>query len=141
MPFRSDVHKVIEGLSRQTNELGLWTLALAANTFRSDDLPQNSVPKLSLTGKGDGPVRRAALRLSSKVDLAAEDRIARDAAGVPVPLYEWDVVAASDPDRVTTGRGAVVGRHPGAGPRPAADRGGRRAGRRPRGARCGGGAG
>ncbi|MGW7786173.1 hypothetical protein [Streptomyces tricolor] len=100
VPFRSDVNKVIEGLSRQTNELGLWTLALAANTFRSDDLPQNSVPKLSLTGKETAPSDEPPY-VYFKVDLAAEDRIARDPAGVPVPLYEWDVVAASDPDRAT----------------------------------------
>ncbi|MEV5441327.1 hypothetical protein AB0N23_02060 [Streptomyces sp. NPDC052644] len=99
VPFRSDVNKVIEGLSKPTNELGLWTLALAANTFRSNDLPQNSVPKQSLTGKeateSDEPPY-----IYFKVDLDAEDHIAVDADGVPVPLYEWDVVAASDPDRM-----------------------------------------
>jgi hypothetical protein len=99
VPFRADVYKVIEGLSRRTNELGLWTLALAANTFRTDSLPQNSVAKQSLTGReatsDDEPPY-----VYLKIDLGAEDRIARDAAGVPERLYEWDVVAASDPDRV-----------------------------------------
>lgn len=98
VPFRSDVNKVIEGLSRPTNELGLWTLALAANTFRSDDLPQNSVPKQSLTGKEPAASAESPY-VYFKVDLDAPDRIARDADGVPMPLYEWDVVAASDPDR------------------------------------------
>ncbi|GAA0902555.1 hypothetical protein [Streptomyces thermoalcalitolerans] len=98
VPFRADVHKVIEGLSRPDNELGLWTLALAANTFRSDSLPQNSVPKQSLTGK-DPASSEESPYVYFKVDLDAEDHIARDNDGVPVPLYEWDVVAASDPER------------------------------------------
>ncbi|MGA4997396.1 hypothetical protein ACPCB7_05140 [Streptomyces arboris] len=98
VPFRSDVHKVIEGLSQSTNELGLWTLALAAKTFRSDGLPQNSVPRQSLTGKEPATSAERPY-VYFKVDLSAPDRIARDAHGVPVPLYEWDVVAASDPKR------------------------------------------
>ncbi|MGY5059281.1 hypothetical protein ACWDFR_35355 [Streptomyces sp. 900105755] len=98
VPFRSDVNKVIEGLSRPTNELGLWTLALAANTFRSDDLPQNSVPRQSLTGR-ESATSAEPPYVYFKVDLDAPDRIARDANGVPMPLYEWDVVAASAPER------------------------------------------
>ncbi|MFD3654288.1 hypothetical protein [Streptomyces sp. NPDC058620] len=98
VPFRSDVNKVIEGLSRPTNELGLWTLALAANTFRSDDLPQNSVPRQSLTGKTSAMSAEPPY-VHFKVDLDAPDRIARDTNGVPMPLYEWDVVAASAPER------------------------------------------
>ncbi|MFE1338677.1 hypothetical protein ACFW6K_13455 [Streptomyces sp. NPDC058733] len=98
VPFRADVYKVIEGLSQRTNELGLWTLALAANTFRGDSLPQNSVPKQSLTGK-EATDSDESPYVYFKLDLDAEDRIARDAAGVPERLYEWDVVAASDPDR------------------------------------------
>ncbi|MFF0460739.1 hypothetical protein [Streptomyces mexicanus] len=101
VPFRADVHKVVEGLSRPDNELGLWTLALAANAFRSDGLPQNSVPKLSLTGR-DPASSEEPPYVYFKVDLDAEDRIARDDDGVPVPLYEWDVVAASDPDRAAS---------------------------------------
>lgn len=99
VPFRSDVNKVIEGLSRPTNELGLWTLALAANTFRSDDLPQNSVPRQSLTGR-ESATSAEPPYVYFKVDLDAEDHIAVDTDGVPAPLYEWDVVAASDPDRM-----------------------------------------
>ncbi|MEU5657945.1 hypothetical protein ABZ802_20385 [Streptomyces sp. NPDC047737] len=98
VPFRSDVNKVIEGLSRPTNELGLWTLALAANAFRSDDLPQNSVPKQSLTGK-ESTTSAEPPYVHFRADLDAPDRIARDANGVPIPLYEWDVVAASAPER------------------------------------------
>ncbi|MFE7117350.1 hypothetical protein ACFU99_18250 [Streptomyces sp. NPDC057654] len=98
VPFRSDVNKVIEGLARPTNEIGLWTLALAANTFRGDDLPQNSVPRQSLTGK-ESATSTEAPYVYFKVDLDAPDRIARDANGVPMPLYEWDVVEASDPER------------------------------------------
>ncbi|MGY1580854.1 hypothetical protein [Streptomyces sp. MN13] len=99
VPFRADVYKVIEGLSRRTNELGLWTLALAANTFRADALPQNSVPKQSLTGKEATASVDEPPYVYLKVDLGTEHRTARDAAGVPERLYEWDVVAASDPDR------------------------------------------
>ncbi|MFD5635745.1 hypothetical protein ACFWJM_16630 [Streptomyces sp. NPDC127077] len=99
VPFRSDVHKVIEGLSLPTNELGLWTLALAANTFRSDDLPQNSVPKQPLTGK-ESAASVEPPYVYFRVDLDAPDRIARDPDGVPEPLYEWDVVAASNPERM-----------------------------------------
>ncbi|WP_309052134.1 hypothetical protein [Streptomyces sp.] len=97
VPFRLDTHKVIEGLSRQGNELGLRLLAMAANTFRGDDLPLNAVAKQSLTGKN--PAETDKPYVYFKVDLAAEDGIARTADGVPVMLYEWDVVAASDPDR------------------------------------------
>lgn len=98
VPFRADVYKVVEGLSHRTNELGLWTLALAANTFRGDGLPQNSVAKQSLTGKGTSTSDEPPY-VYFKVDLDVEDHIARDAAGVPERLYEWDVVAASAPDR------------------------------------------
>ncbi|MGW2742642.1 hypothetical protein [Streptomyces sp. NPDC001450] len=98
VPFRADVYKVVEGLSRRTNELGLWTLALAANTFRDGELPQNSVAKQSLTGKEPSASDEPPY-VYFKVDLDAADHIARDAAGVPERLYEWDVVAASDPDR------------------------------------------
>ncbi|KOV63513.1 hypothetical protein [Streptomyces sp. MMG1121] len=106
VPFRSDVNKVIEGLSRPANELGLWTLALAANTFRSDDLPRNSVPKQSLTGK-ESAASDEPPYIYFKVDLDAKDRIAVDGDGVPVPLYEWDVVAASDPERMAKLAGPV----------------------------------
>ncbi|MFE2374721.1 hypothetical protein [Streptomyces sp. NPDC059398] len=98
VPFRLDVNKVIEGLSRPSNELGLWTLALAANTFRSEDLPQNSVPRQSLTGK-ESAASDEPPYVYFKVDLDAPDHIARDTNGVPMPLYEWDVVVASDPER------------------------------------------
>ncbi|MFJ3500409.1 hypothetical protein [Streptomyces sp. NPDC090135] len=98
VPFRVDTYKVIEGLSQQGNELGLHLLAMAANTFRSDDLPLNAVPKQSLTGKDPADSAEKSY-VYFQVDLAAEDKIARTPDGVPVMLYEWDVVAASDPDR------------------------------------------
>ncbi|WP_432120939.1 hypothetical protein [Streptomyces sp. S1] len=99
VPFRADTSVIVEGLSRQDNELGLWTLAMAANTFRADDLPLNSVVKQSLTGK-DASESVEKPYAYFQVDLAAQDKIARTADGVPVLLYEWDVVAASHPDRV-----------------------------------------
>ncbi|MEU3395844.1 hypothetical protein [Streptomyces filamentosus] len=98
VPFRLDTHKVVEGLSRQDNELGLHLLAMAANTFRGADLPLNAVSKQSLTGK-DPVATDEKPYVYFKVDLAAEDRIARTADGVPVMLHEWDVVAAADPER------------------------------------------
>ncbi|WP_209439792.1 hypothetical protein [Streptomyces flavochromogenes] len=99
VPFRADTSVVIEGLSREGNELGLWTLATAANTFRADDLPLNSVTRQSLTGRETAESDEKPYAYF-QVDLTAEDKIARTADGVPVLLYEWDVVAASDPDRV-----------------------------------------
>jgi hypothetical protein len=98
VPFRADVHQVIDGLARRGNELGLWTLALAANTFRSDALPQNAVTKRSLVGR-PVPASAEPPYVYPRIDLNAPDRIARDPDGVPVPLYEWDVVAASNPER------------------------------------------
>ncbi|MDI3402841.1 hypothetical protein [Streptomyces cavernicola] len=99
VPFRADAHLIVEGLSAPENELGLWTLARAANTFRSDDLPQNAAVKQSLTGKGPAESSARPPYIHFKVDLDAPDKIARDANGVPEMLYEWDVVTASDPDR------------------------------------------
>ncbi|MFJ9128171.1 hypothetical protein ACIRJS_29110 [Streptomyces sp. NPDC102340] len=98
VPFRADVHLIVKGLAQQHNELGLWTLALAANTFREDALPQNTVIARSLTHKeseGTDPDPYVYF----KVDLSASDKIARDSNGVPVKLYQWDVVEASDPGR------------------------------------------
>ncbi|MFE7412399.1 hypothetical protein [Streptomyces laurentii] len=93
VPFRADTNTVIDGLSSATNELGLTILALAANTFRADDLPQNSVARQDLTGK----VATENPYVHYRVDLDTEDRIARDSNGIPELLYEWDVVAASRP--------------------------------------------
>ncbi|MFF5925545.1 hypothetical protein [Streptomyces hydrogenans] len=98
VPFRLDTYKVVEGLSQPGNALGLHLLAMAANTFRSDDLPLNAVAKQSLTGKDPAdPSQKPYVYFN--VDLEAEDKVARTSDGVPVMLYEWDVVAASDPDR------------------------------------------
>jgi hypothetical protein len=98
VPFRLDTYRVVEGLSRQGNELGLWTLASAANTFRSDDVPRNAVTKRGLIGKNVTESPEQPYQYF-KVDLDAPDKIAKDDDGVPVLLYEWDVVAASDPER------------------------------------------
>ncbi|MFH0175290.1 hypothetical protein ACIA6D_08280 [Streptomyces cacaoi] len=99
VPFRADVSLVIEGLSEEGNELGLWTLALAANRFRSDDLPENAVTMRQLTRKEKSQDGTDTPYVHFKVDLEAEDKIARDADGVPVTLHQWDVVWASDPAR------------------------------------------
>ncbi|MFG2530301.1 hypothetical protein [Streptomyces sp. NPDC048516] len=98
VPFRSDVHLVIEDLSAQDNELGLWTLALTANRFRAGALPENvqSVRQFVRRDRkdDDGPAY-----VHTKVDLGQPDKVARDENGVPVPLYEWDVVWAADEKR------------------------------------------
>ncbi|MFC5219209.1 hypothetical protein [Streptomyces coerulescens] len=99
VPFRADVNQVIEDLSQQHNELGLWTLALAANRFRSDALPENAVTARQLIRQertGDVP---GSPYVHFKVDLDSDDRIERDADGVPVTLHQWDVVWASSPER------------------------------------------
>ncbi|MGZ9932216.1 hypothetical protein ACXNSR_20365 [Streptomyces sp. NC-S4] len=98
VPFRADVNQVIEDLSRQDNELGLWTLALVANRFRSDALPTNAVTMRQLTLKQTSDDTDDAY-VYFKTDLGEEDRIARDADGVPQPLLQWDVVWASNPER------------------------------------------
>ncbi|MFD8023429.1 hypothetical protein ACFV6G_23755 [Streptomyces lavendulae] len=115
VPFRSDVNQVVQDLSRQDNELGLWTLALAANAFRGDALPENAVTLRQLIRKDPdvGAVGRAYVHF--RVDLAQPDRIARDENGVPEQLYQWDVVAASDEKRARPAK-AAAGTGAGAGP-------------------------
>ncbi|MFC9681933.1 hypothetical protein [Streptomyces sp. NPDC056948] len=99
VPFRADVNQVIEDLSQQHNELGLWTLALAAERFRSDALPENAVTMRQLIHKQkDGGVAITPY-VHFKVDLASPDKIERDDDGVPVMLHQWDVVWASNPER------------------------------------------
>ncbi|MGW7816798.1 hypothetical protein ACWGLF_01460 [Streptomyces puniciscabiei] len=99
VPFRADVNQVIEDLSQQHNELGLWTLAYAAERFRSDALPENAVTMRQLIHKQKTGAPAATPYVHFKVDLAEPDKIARDAAGVPEMLHQWDVVWASNPDR------------------------------------------
>ncbi|MET9877258.1 hypothetical protein ABZZ36_21880 [Actinacidiphila glaucinigra] len=98
VPFRSDVHLVVEDLSAEGNELGLWTLALTANRFRGDELPENaqSVRQFVRRERND---EDSPAYIHLKVDLAQPDKVARDENGVPVQLFEWDVVWASDQDR------------------------------------------
>ncbi|MFF4738866.1 hypothetical protein ACFY2W_23725 [Streptomyces sp. NPDC001262] len=100
VPFRSDVHLVVEDLSARDNELGIWTLALAANRFRSDALPENaqSVRQFVRRGWQDDESRAY---IHFKVALEQPDKVARDENGVPVPLLEWDVVWAADQDRAS----------------------------------------
>ncbi|WP_370412675.1 hypothetical protein [Streptomyces fradiae] len=95
VPLRSDTHKVVEGLAREGNLLGLWTLGLAAQRFQDSGLPWNASQQEGLPSLG-GYAHYA-------VDLEAEDRILRE-GGDPVPLLEWDVVAAAFPERVKPGR-------------------------------------
>ncbi|WP_030856895.1 hypothetical protein [Streptomyces sp. NRRL S-37] len=99
VPFRADVNQVVEDLSQQHNELGLWTLALAANRFRSDALPENAVTMRQLIHKQKTGGAPGTPYVHFKVDLDSPDLIERDADGVPVTLYQWDVVWASNPER------------------------------------------
>ncbi|MEU6171248.1 hypothetical protein ABZ832_04915 [Streptantibioticus parmotrematis] len=98
VPFRADVKDVIGELARPDNELGMWTLAMAAQRFEADRLPRNSATTRQI-------IRRSASDAQTNdyvhvvVDLSAPDRIARDAAGQPIALTQWDVVWAADEDR------------------------------------------
>ncbi|MCF3181213.1 hypothetical protein IPZ70_14900 [Streptomyces polychromogenes] len=98
VPFRADVHKVIEGLAREGNALGLWTLALAAQRFEDGRLPRNSGTKQSLGLPGDPDSDSVAEYQHVAVDLEADDRVLRE-DGAPVLLQQWDVVVASDEER------------------------------------------
>ncbi len=98
VPFRADVNQVIEDLSRQDNELGLWTLALVANRFRSDALPTNAVTMRQLIHKQVSDEAHD-VYVHFKPDLGEDDKVARDPDGVPQPLLQWDVVWTSNPER------------------------------------------
>ncbi|WP_217206457.1 hypothetical protein [Streptomyces sp. AC550_RSS872] len=99
VPFRADVNQIVEDLSQRHNELGLWTLALAANGFRSDALPENAVTARQLIRQErTGDVAEPPY-VHFKVDLGSDDKIERDGDGVPVTLHQWDVVWASNPER------------------------------------------
>lgn len=98
VPFRGDVHKIIEGLARKGNELGFWTLALAAQRFEDDRLPRNSGTKQQLGLPNDQNNEENDAYQHLVVDLEAPDHILRE-NGEPVLLLEWDVVVASDPQR------------------------------------------
>ncbi|MER6220936.1 hypothetical protein ABT189_10120 [Streptomyces sp900105755] len=106
VPFRADVNDIIGDLARRDNELGLWTLALAAQRFEAGRLPRNSATTRQIIRK---PTAAANDYVHVAVDLSEPDRIARDAAGQPVPLTQWDVVWASDESRA---RKEVARRNP-----------------------------
>ncbi|MFF8729172.1 hypothetical protein ACF073_22125 [Streptomyces sp. NPDC015171] len=99
VPFRADVNQVIEDLSRPDNELGLWTLAQAAERFRGDELPENAVTMRHLTRRDSAQDPARTPYIHFRADPDADDKIARDADGVPEKLYQWDVVWASNPER------------------------------------------
>ncbi|MBB5121310.1 hypothetical protein AF335_18130 [Streptomyces eurocidicus] len=112
VPFRANVNDVIGDLARQDNELGLWTLALAAQRFEVERLPRNSATALQIIRK-PAETDQANDYVHVVVDLSASDRIARDAAGQPLALTQWDVVWASDERRA---RKEVARRNPPAAP-------------------------
>ncbi|MER5781778.1 hypothetical protein ABT104_08645 [Streptomyces mobaraensis] len=98
VPFRADVSQIVEDLSHPGNELGLWTLALAANRFRADGLPQNAVTLRQFIKRGkDGENEDPATGyVHFRVDLDQPDKIARNDLGLPETLFQWDVVWASN---------------------------------------------
>ncbi|MFJ6823396.1 hypothetical protein ACIQRJ_23670 [Streptomyces niveus] len=98
VPFRGDVHKIIEGLARKDNELGFRTLALAAQRFEDGRLPRNSGTRQQLGLPNDQGTEVDGEYQHLVVDLEAHDRILLE-DGEPVMLLEWDVVFASDPKR------------------------------------------
>ncbi|MER5767564.1 hypothetical protein [Streptomyces sp. NPDC001985] len=98
VPFRADVSQIIEDLAQHDNVPGLWTLALAANRFRADQLPQNAVTLRQFI-KREHEEDEAIAYVHFKVDLSEPDKIARNEAGLPVPLAQWDVVWTSDEKR------------------------------------------
>lgn len=112
VPFRADVSLIVEGLSRQDNELGLWILALVANGFRSDALPENAVTMRALSRKEKPEGEGGSPYIHFKVDPAGEHRVARDADGVPELLYQWDVVYAADPERARKNTAPPAGAAP-----------------------------
>ncbi|MGC9501205.1 hypothetical protein [Streptomyces sp. WG7] len=118
VPFRADVNQVIEDLSRQNNEVGLWTLALAAERFRGDTLPENAVTMRQLTRKQQAGAAASGGYAHFRVDLTQQDRTARDDDGVPQLLSQWDVVWASNPDRARKAHPPQTGLFP--APRPGA---------------------
>ncbi|MEU0740093.1 hypothetical protein [Streptomyces sp. NPDC006134] len=100
VPFRADVNQVIEDLSQKHNETGLWTLALAAERFRDDALPENAVTMRQLVRQKTGGTGGTGAHYAHyKVDLSRDDKIERDDDEAPVLLHQWDIVWASNPDR------------------------------------------
>ncbi|MFF3328558.1 hypothetical protein ACFYWX_03195 [Streptomyces sp. NPDC002888] len=99
VPFRADVNQVIEDLSQQHNERGLWILALAAERFRSDALPENAVTMRQLIHKQKSGGGSSTPYVHFRLDLDSHDKIERDGNGMPVMLHQWDVVWASNPER------------------------------------------
>ncbi|MFI6516555.1 hypothetical protein ACIBF1_13435 [Spirillospora sp. NPDC050679] len=98
VPFRGDAHKIVEGLARRGNELGFWTLALAAQRFEDSRLPRNSGTKQQLGLPNGKDVAAEGEYQHFVVDLEAHDHLLRE-DGEPVMLLEWDVVVASDQER------------------------------------------
>ncbi|MFG2131017.1 hypothetical protein ACGFNV_24805 [Streptomyces sp. NPDC048751] len=99
VPFRADVNQVVEDLSQQHNERGLWILALAAERFRSDALPENAVTMRQLIHKQKSGDESDTPYVHFRLDLDSPDKIERDGNGMPVTLHQWDVVWASNPER------------------------------------------
>ncbi|MFD5144392.1 hypothetical protein [Streptomyces sp. NPDC058401] len=112
VPFRADVNLIVDGLSRPSNERGLWTLALAANRFRSDALPENAATSRPLIHRDKALDDSTAPYVHYALDLEAEDKAARDADGVPELLHQWDVVWDSDSVRATANQRPVVPQAP-----------------------------
>ncbi|WP_405619161.1 hypothetical protein OG292_31075 [Streptomyces sp. NBC_01511] len=93
VPFRANVDQIVAGLA-QSRE-GLWVLAFAAQNFDADRECLNSFTEAQLVGRNTS-------RMYSipAVDLAATDKVRRDAGGMAAEqLTPWQVAVISDPDR------------------------------------------
>ena len=93
VPFRANADQIVAGLAE--SEEGLWTLAFAAKAFDPERECLNGFTDTQLLGRST-----AAMYSVPAVDLAAEDKIRRDAGGVaPEALRQWSIVALSDPGK------------------------------------------
>lgn len=91
VPFRANTDQIVAGLA--DSEEGLWTLAFAAQAFDAERECLNSFTDSQLLARDT-----ARMYSVPSVDLAAEDKIRKDAGGVAAePLDQWRVVAVSDP--------------------------------------------
>ncbi|MGQ4361999.1 hypothetical protein [Streptomyces sp. SAS_272] len=93
VPFRANTDQIVAGLAE--SEKGLWSLALAANAFEARRECLNSFTDAQLLARNT-----ADMYTIPAVDLAASDKMARDAGGRAVqPLHQWTLVALSDPGK------------------------------------------
>ena len=94
VPYRADVHTVVQGLG--STEAGLWLLAHAANAFNANQTAISAYTQAQLTE--DPALARAAYSIG-RPDASNPAELANDNAGSLVPLVEYEVLSTSDPVR------------------------------------------